>query len=68
VQTLKDIEAIPKDFLTPADVAGYLGCNPNSIRVQAHQDKSQLGFPVIVAGTRIKIPKTAFIHFMRGEN
>jgi hypothetical protein len=31
------------------------------------QDPSKLGFPVIVAGRRVKVPKAPFIKYMRGE-
>lgn len=69
--TLEEIEAIHKDFLTPTDIADFIGCNPQSIRVQAYDDKSKskdsFGFPISVIGTRVKIPKIPFIKFMRGE-
>lgn len=63
--TLKQIEALSKEMLTPSDVAAYLECDPQLIRIQAHQDKSKLGFPVIIAGSRVKIPKEGFIRYMR---
>lgn len=65
--TLNDIEALPKEFLLASDVADYLGTNPDFIRGQAHEDPTKLGFPVVVIGTRVKIPKEPFIKFMRGE-
>jgi hypothetical protein len=65
--TLDDIEKINKQFLVPTDVAPYLGVHPYSINVQAQKDPSKLGFPVIVMGSRVKIPKLAFIKFMKGE-
>jgi len=67
MQTLKDIEAIPKDMLTIMDVREYLDCDANSFRTQARTDPSKLGFPVIVICNRIKIPKIPFIKFMKGE-
>lgn len=63
--TLKEIEAIEKTVLTPADVAPYLGTDPNSIRGQAQTAPDRLGFPVIVEGSRVKIPKDAFVFFCR---
>jgi len=68
MQTLKDIEAIDKEILTIMDVRDFLDCDANAFRNQAHNDPSKLGFPVIVIGSRVKIPKAAFINFMRGEN
>lgn len=65
--TLADIEALDKAFLVPTDVAPYLGVDPYNINVQAQKDPLKLGFPVVVIGSRVKIPKQAFINFMRGE-
>lgn len=68
MQTLKDIEAISKDLLTIMDIRDYLDCDANAFRLQAHKDPSKIGFPVIVIGSRVKIPKIPFIKFMRGEH
>lgn len=66
---LDELEKIDRDFLIPKDIAPILGVDPYSINVQAKQDivrgVSSLGFPVIVIGTRVKIPKIPFIRFMR---
>jgi hypothetical protein len=66
--TLNDLENIDRDWLTPAQVAPVLGADPNYIRGQAHAEPDKLGFPVIVIGTRVKIPRIPFINFMRGGN
>ncbi len=62
---LDELEKIDRDFLIPKDVAPILGVNPYRINVQAKQDiergENSLGFPVVVIGTRIKIPKLPFI-------
>ncbi len=64
--TITDIEAIDKIMLTAADVAPLLGFDANSIRMQARKEPDLLGFPVVVvAGTRVQIPKEGFLHFMR---
>ncbi len=66
---LEELEKIDRDFLIPKDIAPILGVNPYTINVQAKQDVKRgvnsLGFPVIVIGTRVKIPKLPFIRFMR---
>ena len=67
-KTLTDIEAINQDMLTLAMVAEYLGVSPQAIRVQAKSRPDLLGFPVIVIGSRVKIPKNAFIKFLKGKN
>ena len=66
--TLEEIKTCDKDFLTPEDVREVLGCMPYTINVQAKQDASKLGFAVSVMGSRIKIPRLAFIHWMTYGN
>lgn len=65
--TLADIEKMHDEVLTPAQVAPVLKCVPYNINVQARDDPKKLGFPVIVVGTRVKIPRAGFLRFMRGE-
>ena len=62
--TIEDIKKINKEILTPGDIAPILGCDPNVIRFQAKQDIKQLGFPAAKIGSRIKIPKKAFIKWI----
>ena len=64
--TLDEIRASDKTVLTPAEVAPVLGCDPQDIRVQARMAPERLGFNVIVVGTRIKIPRLAFLNYMTG--
>jgi hypothetical protein len=64
--TLEEIETMPSTMLLASDVAGYLHIDAQDIREQARSDPSKLGFPVIVAGSRLKIPKEAFVKFMKG--
>lgn len=65
MRTLQEIEICPKTMLTAADIAPFLKCDPYNINVQAHEDPSMLGFPVIVIGTRVKIPREGFVNFCR---
>ena len=67
VRTLRDIEDIDREFLTCKQVAGVLGANPATIHAQAMDRPEMLGFPVICAGTRVKIPKRPFLAFMTGK-
>lgn len=64
--TLAEIEAIPSEVLTCQQIAPVLGANPATIHLQATDRPELLGFPVIVMGSRVKVPKAAFIRFMRG--
>ena len=71
MQTLEDIERIPKNLLSIMDVVEYLQVEPNTFRIQARQDKKEhidsFGFPVMIIGNRVKIPKEPFVKFMKGE-
>lgn len=64
-QTLEDIEHIPKNMLAPNDICEYLEADPQNIRLQAQQDPTKLGFPVSIVGSRVKIPKDAFIFWCK---
>lgn len=65
MRTLQEIENCGKDILSPTDVAGFLGCEPYSITLQAREDPRMLGFPVIVMGSRTRIPREGFVRFCR---
>lgn len=64
--TLDEIRRFDRDYLTPAQVAGVLGCDPQGIRIWAKQKPNELGFPICVIGTRVKIPRKPFLKFMTG--
>lgn len=66
MRTLEEIEACPKTMLVPTDVAGYLGCEAHSINRAAKDAPGLLGFPIIVMGSRVRIPKDGFVRFCRG--
>ena len=50
-------------WLNVADIAPLLESDPDAIRCQAKEDPSKLGFPVCVIGSRVKIPRRAFLAF-----
>lgn len=62
--TVEEMKKSPKLMLTPSDISEVLECHPQSIRQQAKADPSKFGFPVIVMGTRVRIPKVPFLQFM----
>ena len=66
--TLDQIKACPRNMLLATDIAKYLECDPNLIRWQAHHEPEALGFPVVVMGSRVKIPKESFIKFDEGTS
>lgn len=61
---IDDIIVSNKIYLTPSDVAAILHCDPQCIRVQAQADPVKLGFPVIVIGTRVRIPRIPFLRYL----
>lgn len=63
---LEKIKSMDKLFLTPAEAAPVIGCDPHYIRVAARTKPEMLGFPVLVYGTRTKIPRLPFIRFIEG--
>lgn len=62
--TLKEVEAMETEILTPDIVARVIGCNPQVIRIQARECPQALGFPTMIVGKRVKIPKLPFLQFM----
>lgn len=66
-KTLAEIEALPGEVLTCKQVSYVLAAGEMWLHKQAIEDKSKLDFPVIVYGTRVKIPKQPFLKYMRGE-
>jgi hypothetical protein len=64
--TLDEIAALPVEVLTPAQIAPVLHLDQDTIRGQARTCPELLGFPVVVAGNRVKIPKRPFLRFMEG--
>ena len=65
--TLSEIKQSTKAFLTPAEIAEVLQCDPQIIRWQARNAPIRLGFPVVVVKSRTKIPRIPFIKFMEGS-
>ena len=65
--TLEQIKASDKTVLTPGDVAEVLHADAHDIRIAARQNPAGLGFPVVIIGTRTKIPRIQFLRFL-GED
>ena len=65
--TLKEIEAMEREMLSPAIVAAVLNADPQELRMQARERPELLGFPTICIGSRVKIPKEGFLSYCRGQ-
>lgn len=63
--SIASLEEVTSEWLTPEEVSKVIGCNPQSLRVQARQNPSQLGFPVCVMGSTVRIPKDGFLFWCR---
>lgn len=64
--TIDEIRKSDKSVLTPTDIAPVLGCHPYAINVQAKADASKLGFSVCMIGSRVKVPRAAFLRWYDG--
>ena len=64
--TLKEIEAMDREMLSPNIVAAVLKADPQELRMQARERPDLLGFPTICIGSRVRIPKEGFLLYCRG--
>lgn len=62
--TIDEIISSNELTLTPADVAGVLGVDPQAIRCEASREIPRLGFPVMRVGNVTKIPRVPFLRFL----
>ena len=64
MQTLKEIAGYDREYLVPAQISEILNVSPQYVREAARKCPGQLGFPVIIIGDRVKIPRIPFLVFM----
>lgn len=65
--TLSQLANMPgKPYLLPREVGALLNVTPYTINVAAQNPatREKLGFPVIITGTRVRIPRIPFLKFM----
>lgn len=62
--TLEEIKQSDRLWLTPAEVAPVVGCDPSKIREAAHLNPLLLGFPVTVTGRRVRIWRKTFLEYI----
>lgn len=63
-KTLADLMDIDREYLVPSEVAGVLGTSDQWVRVCARQQPQLLGFPTVIMGNRVKIPRMPFLRYM----
>ena len=66
MRTLEEIEQCGKNMLSPADVCGFLGCDPYDINVAVKTRPESVRFPYTKIGNRVKIPRVGFVNWARG--
>ena len=64
--TIEEIRASDKTMLTPKEVSPVLGCHPYSLNIQAKKDIKALGFPAVLIGSRLRIPRKPFLEYIEG--
>ena len=67
VLTMAQIEESAKEMLTCEEISGVMGANPYTLHMQAELRPDLLGFPVVVLGRRVKIPRRPFLKWIKGE-
>lgn len=67
--TLAELAEMDVAWLTPAQAAPVLRCDPYWISLMAREEKTrkELGFQVVRIGNRTKIPRAPFLRFMGWE-
>lgn len=63
--TLEEVETNTSETMDISEVALFLGMDTQCMRSQAQEDSSKLGFPVIIVGRRIVVPRRGFLYFVK---
>ena len=58
------LQALDKPFFAPKDVCSILGVTNYSINLTAYDNPALLGYPVMMSGKRVRIPKASFLDFI----
>ena len=61
---LEELKARDDVCINANDAAKVIGCNPQAIRITAREHPERLGFPLVVLGKRVYIPRVPFINFV----
>lgn len=55
----------PRPYLVPADVGKVLNINPDTVMAQARA--GMIEFPVMISGSRVRLPKIPFLRWLGYE-
>ena len=58
------LRALDKPFFVPTDIAPILSCEPYTINLTVYSDPARLGFPTMLTGRRVRIPRAAFLDYV----
>ena len=64
LEKFNKLKQADKLFLTAAEIAPVLECDPHLLRLQAKHEPELLGFPSTTLGNRTKFPRLPFIQFV----
>lgn len=64
---IEEVKSMTSETIDAETAAKVLKCSPHSIRVTARARPEMLGFPTIVMGHRVRIPRIPFLRFLLGE-
>ncbi len=62
--TKEELINLDKEYLTAAQICSVVGGDPQWLRYTAREAPQELGFPVTVIRSRVKIPRIPFCRFM----
>ena len=61
---LAALKASDEIWITPAEAAPFLQCDPNFIRRCAKTDPDKLGFQILMINSRVKINRKSFLRYL----
>ncbi len=62
--TIEELIRSDQVFVKPAEIAEILHCDAQQIRVEARRVPCRLGFPVVIYGHQIRIPREPFLRYI----
>lgn len=66
--TLKDLEDMQDDTITPAIAGDVLGCTGFLLGRMCHEEPEKVEFPFICIGNKTIIPRIGFINWIKGKS